>query len=199
MEKENILEKYSIPDKTEQTHTTSKKFKSDVLDFSSKNPSKERVLIEFGTAKGFSSLIFSTIYKEVHSVNIKQENSAIEIAKSRDNLYLYEFDLYASDATEQLAKLPNGDVYFIDAVHDYKSVISDTFLAKTTANPNAFIIYDDYGAFSEVKKAINFLVQNNVIKLVMYIGMEKGWSYGPPISGTDRILKDFEGVICQLV
>lgn len=64
MSLEEILKKHNIPNKTEFFATTSYKFKSDILDnFSS---SIDKVFIEFGTSRGYTSAFASELFKTVH-------------------------------------------------------------------------------------------------------------------------------------
>ena len=64
-----ILEKYDIPDKPDFFATTSHQFKKDLYDYF--NDSKDKVFIEFGTSRGFSSVFVSELFKHVHTVNIQ--------------------------------------------------------------------------------------------------------------------------------
>lgn len=192
-----ILEKYDIPDKPDFFATTSHKFKSDLFTFFTE--CKDKIFIEFGTSRGFSSVFVSELFKHVHTVNIQLTEETKELLSKTDNITAHKFDLYNSAAKDYLEKLDRGDVFFVDAKHEYKAVKSDTYLAKEFANKGAYVIYDDYGAYREIKRAVKKLIDLKVIEVVKYIGNKKGWKYGENDGSVKRTLEDYEGVICKIL
>jgi len=192
-----ILEKYDIPDKPDFFATTSHKFKSDLFTFFTE--CKDKIFIEFGTSRGFSSVFVSELFKHVHTVNIQLSEETKELLSKTDNITAHKFDLYNLAAKDYLEKLDRGDVFFVDAKHEYKAVKSDTYLAKEFANKGAYVIYDDYGAYREIKRAVNKLIDLKVIEVVKYIGNKKGWKYGENDGSVKRTLEDYEGVICKIL
>lgn len=192
-----ILEKYDIPDKPDFFATTSHKFKSDLFTFFTE--CKDKIFIEFGTSRGFSSVFVSELFKHVHTVNIQLSEETKELLSKTDNITAHKFDLYNLAAKDYLEKLDRGDVFFVDAKHEYKAVKSDTYLAKEFANKGAYVIYDDYGAYREIKRAVNKLIDLKVIEAVKYIGNKKGWKYGENHGSVKRTLEDYEGVICKIL
>jgi len=192
-----ILEKYDIPDKPDFFATTSHKFKSDLFTFFTE--CKDKIFIEFGTSRGFSSVFVSELFKHVHTVNIQLSEETKELLSKKDNITAHKFDLYNLAAKDYLEKLDRGDVFFVDAKHEYKAVKSDTYLAKEFANKGAYVIYDDYGAYREIKRAVNKLIDLKVIEVVKYIGNKKGWKYGENDGSVKRTLEDYEGVICKIL
>ena len=85
-------------------------------------------------------------------------------------------------------------MFFIDCVHDYKHVKSDIENSiKLCKNP--IIIFDDYGLFPEVKQAIDEYVSDGKFEVLSYLGHQKG-TIIPKTQ--NKILKDFEGIICQV-
>lgn len=196
MSPELIIESANIPDKPDFYATTSHRFKKDVSDFF--NNHSDKILVEFGTSRGYTSAYLSHFFKQVHTVNIAQETLAREYLSSFKNVFLYELDLYAPTTTESVKIIMPGDVYIIDAVHSYHHVISDTKLAMQEINENGYLIYDDYGAFPEVKAAIDDMVEQGLMEIVKYIGHEEGWCYGAT-NESARTLKHYEGVICKVL
>jgi hypothetical protein len=71
-------------------------------------------------------------------------------------------------------------------MHDTGTAIHQSSNALT-------IVFDDYGMFPEVKKAIDDLVKQGTMDVVQKIGEVAGQS--PRVGKT---LKDSEGIICKL-
>ena len=65
-----IIEQYQIPDKPDFYATTSHRFKLDLFDFF--NDYKDKVLIEFGTSRGYTS-VFCSIF--LHKICFKDQNN----------------------------------------------------------------------------------------------------------------------------
>jgi len=192
---EEILEKHNIPNKTEFFATTSYKFKSDILhNFSS---SKDRIFIEFGTSRGYTSAFASELFKTVHTINNNRDFEAQKYLSNFDNVNQYWFDIYKTSFDFILNKIGKGDVFLSDAQHTTNAVIKDTKLAKHLSNDNSYIIYDDYGLYSDIRKAVDILVQDKVIEVIKFIGEEKGWQFDR--HHKERTLQDREGVICKIL
>jgi hypothetical protein len=87
-----------------------------------------------------------------------------------------------------------ADVFLVDAVHTYDAVIHDTLRAtkKFDSVDKKYFIYDDYGAFPDVKRAIDDLIDCGVIEIVQTIGHVVGDDFV-------RVLHESEGVICREV
>lgn len=197
MSPELIFEKYNIPDKTKFYATTSHQFKRDLFEFFT--DCQEKTFIEFGTSTGYSSVFVSEFFKHVHTINIKLTDQTKELLSKAKNVTPYIFDLYDFSAEEHMKKIGLGDVFFVDAVHTYKAVISDTYLAKRFASEDAYIIYDDYGLYPKIKLAVDELVNEKEIEIVKFIGNKEGWKYGSQTGTLQRTLKDYEGVICKIL
>jgi len=181
-----ILDK--IPDKFECRNTTSRKFKSDIYEFFNKPEFKDRVCVELGVYGGHSSYLMSHLFKQVVGFEISEGrmNSAKKFVDGINNIRFVCHDLYSGPLPIQ-----KGDVFFIDALHEYDAVIKDTLncLNNVQSDYKKYIIYDDYGICAPVKQAINHLISTNKIELVKYVG------YGPTQQFTSP-LSDYEGVIC---
>jgi hypothetical protein len=177
-----------IPDKFECRNTTSQKFKSDLYEFFNQPEFKDRICIELGVYNGHSSYLLSHLFKQVIGFEISQGriNSAIKFVDGVNNINFVCHDLYNGPLPVE-----HGDVFFIDALHEYDAVIKDTLncLNNVQSDYKKYIIYDDYGICAPVKKAINDLVSSDKIEIVKHIG------YGPNQNFTST-LSDYEGVIC---
>ena len=73
------------------------------------------------------------------------------------------------------------DILFIDGCHKYQSVINDFNNYKDKVNKGGFIVFDDYLDYkysSEVKKAVDFIVNNYDLKEFEIIGSIKNIQNG---------------------
>ena len=189
-----IIEQYQIPDKPDFFATTSHKFKLDLYEFFDNH--KDKILVEFGTSRGHTSVFCSRMFKFVHTINVQRTKETDECIGRVDNIKQHVLNLQNAD----LGNIEKGDVYIVDALHEYNAIINDTFTVKEHCNEGAYIVYDDYGTYPEIKKAVNELIEQKEIKLIKYIGHGAGWKYGDG-GGTnyERTLRDREGVICQIL
>ena len=140
----------------------------------------------------------SYLFKEVHTINRQDSVDAKAIAKGRTNITYHIFDLYNSTPADW-EKITTGDVFMIDAVHSYEAIMVDVSsalsLLETKLEKKVFI-FDDYGAYPDVKKAIDELIYNKTLEVVLTVGEEEGYRYGEYAHDTDRILKSYEGLVC---
>lgn len=58
-------------------------------------------------------------------------------------------------------------------------------------------MYDDYGLYKGIRKAVEILVEDKVIEITKFIGEEKEWQFDP--RSRQRVLQDREGVICKIL
>ena len=195
MELKQIIEKHNIPDKTDFHATTSYKFKEDLFYFLQSIGSEDLICTEFGTSRGFTTVMLSYLFKEVHTINLTQGDLTKDLVEGLSNINLHEFNLYSD---EELPT-PKSDVFIIDAGHNYRNVISDTRRAIENSNGKAFLVYDDFGAFSPVRQAILDILEEGKIGVVKFIGMNAGWKYGEEAIHVSRTLTHQEGVICQIL
>ena len=195
---DDLIKKYQIPDKPDFYGTTTHKFKKDIWGYFSNEMFKELTFVEFGTSRGYTSLIMSYLFELVHTINRQDSVDAKAMSKGIGNIYYHIFDLYNS-STSDWDKIKSGDVFMIDAVHSYNAVMVDVNSAlnflETKLQKKVFI-FDDYGAYPEVRKAVDELISNKILEVVMTIGEEQGYRYGENAGDTNRILKSYEGLIC---
>lgn len=180
---EEILK--NIPDKFAHSTTTSHKFKKDIYNFFNKEEFKNKTCVEWGSNLGYTTHVLSYLFKDVTGFNKEKATEAIEFNKERPNVKFFTQDIYNT-------KIPisHGDVFLVDAEHTYHAVIEDTIRSLGfSSDGKKYFIYDDYGAYPEIKKAIEDLIEYNKIKIVCKIGYSENEKF-------TRFLSDYEGVIC---
>ncbi len=187
----------NIPDKREDTNTTSLKFKQDLIEFFGKDY-KEKVCLEIGTNKGYTTRILSFLFKKVISCELDPMvlDMARQVNQDRDNIEFLEKDVYGTPW-----EFSDISIVFIDCRHEYEYVMMDIQNATRLAKPNQEIIlvFDDYGMWKppsrlkDVKDAVDQWI-NEVpgFDFIRFIGEGKGSDCRPGV-----LLKDEEGVICR--
>jgi len=180
-----------IPDKRQRKSTTSLVFKKDLWDFLSKN--KFSVALEIGTAQGFTTRIISQFVSKMYTIDNNMDT--INSAEKNNEKYCDNITYIYGDAYDRKFRdmdIDKIDLCFIDAVHDYKHVMYDIGTAIHQSSNALTIVFDDYGMYPEVKKAIDDLVKQGAMDVVQKIGEVAGQS---PRAG--KTLKDSEGIICS--
>ena len=186
-----IIQKFSLPDKTLHTSTTSLKFKYDVYNYFYPM-SRNMNIAEFGSWCGFFTQVFSEMFNKVYSIDNVRKECFLEQTKGLYNVEYIIQDLYGRNNKKMNLDV---DVIMIDAVHTYSAVMSDVKLARHyLKNKRAYLIFDDYGAFEEVKAAVDELRRKEVIILREVVGHPMGYSYKE-----GHELKDWEGVIATFL
>ena len=186
--------KKSLIDKTENKSTTSKKFKSDLIDNFAHENSKDYTCLEVGTHWGYTTNVLSHLFKDVITIEGVSENveKAIDINKDRDNIKYIHDELYLQPWWN--FNLPPYQVAFIDAGHQYHQCVSDTWNVITHCKSDfLYIIYDDFGNphFSNgVARCVTDYVKSGHLKLIGGIGEAKGFEFKP-----NTKLNNTEGVI----
>ena len=59
----------------------------------------------------------------------------------------------------------------------------------------SYIIFDDYGLFPDIKRAIDEYIESGKFEILTYLGHQKG-TIIPKTQ--NKILKHFEGIVCQV-
>lgn len=176
----------NIPDKFEHNTTTSHLFKRHVYEYFSTKYFKDKICIEIGSNIGYTTRVLSYLFKEVIGVNLEDVSLAKKFNNDRPNVRYYAQDIYNT-----VLPISYADVFLVDAQHTYNAVIDDTLRSlKYNSTGKKYFIYDDYGAFPEIKKAITDMVNENIIKIEKYIGHDTKSKFTRP-------LYDMEGVICS--
>ena len=178
-----------IDNKGKNKNTTSRKFKEDILRLFGESY-KDKIMLELGCHQGNTTRVYSECFSKVIAVERSEQN--IEIAKENcndvSNVEFINMDVYSNDFN-----IPQVDVVHVDAGHTFQEVIYDIErLVKILDNPT--FIFDDYGHVGRtVRDAINTKLQDGTIKLVTYIGEDKGF-----VAANDKIFIGKEGVICNV-
>jgi predicted O-methyltransferase YrrM len=187
----NLLK--SLPDKTESKTTTSLKFKADFIDFFDKEEYKDMKILEVGSSLGHSTGMLSYLFKKVIALDslYERHEQSKKLNSSSDNIEYVVMDVY-----NQPWNFEHMDIVFIDCVHDYSHIRSDVDNSLKSFGKGTIIAFDDYGLFPELKKAIDEYVDSGQLKVLKKIGQLKD-TYFPTTQF--KILKDYEGIICQSV
>lgn len=169
--------------------TCSDEMRNDISDFFSKNP--EYILAEIGAHKGYSTRVLSKIFSKVYAVDnsIEWTNFSKEYNKDINNIVYINLDIYNNN----WVIIPEGvDVCFIDAIHTYEHCKSDIINSVIRFKNLKYIIFDDYGVWPGVKKIVDEMIENNILKFERFIGLND-------IPGPDCIIKNSnEGIICSI-
>ena len=104
-----------IPDKRQDKNTTSLKFKQDMIDFLG-DDYKDKVCLEIGTSKGYSTKILSHLFKKVITCenSIDLLNFAKNVNKDRNNIEFLNKDVYNTEWD-----FKDIDVVVVSAEHTY--------------------------------------------------------------------------------
>jgi|TARA_R100000152_G_C6690682_1_gene122375 hypothetical protein len=202
--------------KTQNLITTSLKFKEDFINYFQNH--NEKNIVEVGCAYGYSTMILSTLFKNVFTINDnfpnEQGDNTIFIENKISNKDYYDkIDVDIKSDTEHDFSnityirqdsygergwadiIQNIDVSFVDCVHTYSAVESD--IENSLNLGVGTIVFDDYGLFPDVKKCVDDYIEYGVLKVEEYIGLEKGvYDFQ---NGQQREFLDYEGVICSVV
>ena len=182
----------NLSDKWDSKTTTTLRYKSELIDFFNKPEYKNKTVLEIGSSNGHSTRVLSYLFKSV---------TAVDILKER---HTYSYENYNKDNTNikyVVANVYNGpwdfghhDIVFIDCVHDYQHVKSDIENAINICD-KPIIIFDDYGLFPDIKRAIDEYIESGKFEILTYLGHQKG-TIIPKTQ--NKILKHFEGIVCQV-
>ena len=189
-EKQFLLK--GLPDKWESKTTTTLRYKSEMIDFFRKEKYKNMTVLEIGSSNGHSTKVLSSLFKSVTAVDILKErhlHSHENYNKDKDNINYIVADVY-----NKPWDFGHHDVVFIDCVHDYQHVRSDIENTLKICN-KPIMIFDDYGLFPDIKQAIDEYINSGVFEVLTYVGHQKG-TIIPKTQ--NKILKHFEGIICQV-
>ena len=182
-----------LPDKSESKTTTSKKFKADFINYFSDDKYKSMSILEVGSSLGHSTKMLSHLFREVVALDNlgERHEQSKQLNSDRRNIHYVVMDVY-TQSWEQFGKM---DAVFIDCVHDYAHIKSDIENALKFGK-GTIIAFDDYGLFPDLKQCIDEYVNMGKLKVLKKIGQLKGTFYP---TTQNKVLKDYEGIICQSV
>ena len=186
----NLLK--SLPDKTESKTTTSLKFKADFIEFFDEDKYKNMSILEVGSSLGHSTGMLSYLFGKVVALDnlYERHEQSKKLNSNSDNIEYVVMDVY-----NQPWNFEHMDIVFIDCVHDYAHIKSDIDNSLKFGK-GTIIAFDDYGLFPELKQAIDEYVERGQLKILKKIGQLKD-TYFPTTQF--KVLKDYEGIICQSV
>ena len=184
-----------IPDKSEWKTTTSKIFKLGLLQYLDKKPKMS--WIEVGAAQGHTTHILACVAQEVLAIEIVEENCAKIRNFGHQNVSAVSLDLYGAHCSKFMAG-QKFEAAIIDAQHKTDCVLKDIENCKLSGVK--LFVFDDYGAFEEVRIAVDSfiseLLSKNINHQVSFIGMPPG-AYFP--NTMFKVLQDWEGIIVELM
>ena len=182
-----------LPDKSESKTTTSKKFKADFINYFSDDKYKSMSILEVGSSLGHSTKMLSHLFREVVALDNlgERHEQSKQLNSDRRNIHYVVMDVY-TQSWEQFGKM---DAVFIDCVHDYNHIKSD-IENSLKFGKGTIIAFDDYGLFPDLKQCIDEYVDIGKLKVLKKIGQLKG-TYYPTTQ--NKVLKDYEGILCQSV
>ena len=187
----NLLK--GLPDKTESKTTTSLKFKADFIEFFDKDEYKNMSILEVGSSLGHSTGMLSYLFGKVVALDslYERHEQSKKLNSGSDNIEYVVMDVY-----NQPWNFEHMDIVFIDCVHDYTHIKSDIDNSLKAFGKGTIIAFDDYGLFPQLKQAIDEYVERGQLKVLKKIGQLRG-TYFPTTQF--KVLKDYEGIICQSV
>ena len=182
-----------LPDKSESKTTTSKKFKADFINYFSEDKYKSMSILEVGSSLGHSTKMLSHLFREVTALDnlYERHEQSKQLNSDRYNIHYVVMDVY-NQSWEQFGKM---DAVFIDCVHDYVHIQRDIENALKFGK-GTIIAFDDYGLFPSLKQCTDEYVEMGKLKVLKKVGQLKGTFYP---TTQFKILKDYEGIICQSV
>jgi len=152
-------------------------------------------IAEIGSHKGYSTRVLSKMFAKVYAVdnNIEFTNFNRDFNADLNNIEYVILDIY-NDSWEPITD--SVDVVFIDAVHSYMGCKSDIMNSLHRFKNLKYIIFDDYGVWAGVKKAVDEFIRMGSLSFCTFIGLNdvpNGMNNGTGIT------KDVnEGIICRV-
>ena len=183
----------SSPDKFESKTTTTLKFKADLVDFLG-NDFKDKNVIEIGCSLGYTTHVLSGYFNKVTAVDYDPARiqAARDFNKGKTNIDYIVKDVYG--AAWDFDR--NHQVVFIDCVHEYNFIRND-IINSINYFDKPMLFFDDYGLFpNSVMKCIDEFAEQGVLKVIKKIGHKKDVVFPKT---AHKILKDYEGIICQVM
>lgn len=181
--------KTKIPDKSEFKSTTSLKWKEDLCKFLSDY--SICTVLELGSNLGYTTNVIAEYVEKVTSFDNNQKN--LDFSKKLNKDYT-NIEYIRKDVYKESWGIETYDMCIVDCVHKYSHVKTD--IEKCIGYDIKYLVFDDYGLFPQVKKAVDYFIDNGYLEVVRYIGHKKEHRFP---NTQNKVLKDFEGIICKNV
>lgn len=174
-----ILEEIeTLPDKQYRwKSTTSRKWKTELVEFLEKNNVNAENILEIGCNQGVTTYVLSKVSKQVHAIEYEEHNveAAKEFNKDNGNITFVQGDAYDDITYDEFPEY--FDVVVIDCVHDKEHVIKDINRALSYCHPDKgmYLVFDDYShpGCPGVREGIDISI-NSGLKVETHIGHELG-------------------------
>ncbi len=178
----------SVRHKDTFKNATSRKFKSDLIEFFKDKKYRDMTVVELGCCQGDTTKIFSSLFKEVYAYDWSDDNIKEVREKCGDNVHSKVMDV-----TNDKWEFPKADVVFVDASHDYPQVAVDIQKCVDYFD-NPILILDDYGNPNNrnIRNSIDDKIREGVVRIDTEIGERVGFKTK---AGWEMI--DREGVILR--
>lgn len=178
----------SVRHKDTFKNATSRKFKSDLIEFFKDKKYRDMTVVELGCCQGDTTKIFSSLFKEVYAYDWSDDNIKEVREKCGDNVHSKVMDV-----TNDKWEFPKADVVFVDASHDYPQVAVDIQKCVDYFD-NPILILDDYGNPNNrnIRNSIDDKIREGVVRIDTEIGEGVGFKTK---AGWEMI--DREGVILR--
>ena len=153
--------------------------------------------MELGSHYGYTTTFLSQVFDRVIAVDISKYMLNINKSRNDDklNIHYIQMDLYKDDW--KLLHSYQPTICLLDAVHEYESVKCD--INNILQIPSVkTIIFDDYGTWPPVKKAVDEYINSGKLRIIQYVGstIEELLKY--TFVGMDSNDGDYEGIICEI-
>ena len=161
----------SVRHKDTFKNATSRKFKSDLIEFFKDKKYRDMTVVELGCCQGDTTKIFSSLFKEVYAYDWSDDNIKEVREKCGDNVHSKVMDV-----TNDKWEFPKADVVFVDASHDYPQVAVDIQKCVDYFD-NPILILDDYGNPNNrnIRNSIDDKIREGVVRIDTEIGERVGF------------------------
>eukprot|EP00746_Dinoflagellata_sp_MGD_P167152 gnl/MRDRNA2_/MRDRNA2_97549_c0_seq1.p1 gnl/MRDRNA2_/MRDRNA2_97549_c0~~gnl/MRDRNA2_/MRDRNA2_97549_c0_seq1.p1 ORF type:complete len:281 (+),score=54.86 gnl/MRDRNA2_/MRDRNA2_97549_c0_seq1:90-845(+) len=182
----------AVPDKTNDQWTISKQFREDLKGVFGHDAANMTVL-EVGSYFGYTTRLLSSLFQKVIALDAIPEFLLVnrEFNMDRNNIVYLKFHTLDDDWALFSANLIH--VVVLDASHDYGSVRLD--IDNVLKIPTVgLIVFDDYGAEEGVRQAVVEYVDRGLLRPVVYLGEQPGWTLRD-----GRTVDEREAVLCEVL